>query len=404
MAAKKKHVRTNDLRGYGRIAIDATLGLTSLVETMHHNILRTPGVLGEPTQQPAGGLTGFVYKSIRGVTRLVGGGIDAVLSRLVPLFDEGGSSPQREAILGALNGVLGDHLQESANPLAIPLQFRRDGHSLELSRASVAAGIPDATARIVLLVHGLCMTDLAWRRHGRDHGDALASDGFTPVYLHYNSGRHVSHNGREFAAAIEALLHAWPVPPNEIVIVGHSMGGLVARSACHYGAVEDHAWLRLLRSIVFLGTPHLGAPLERGGHWIDALLDASPYTTAFARLGKIRSAGITDLRHGSLVDEDWSRDDGAARARPRRASLPLPENVRCHAIAATLAKRVSKDPANLPGDGLVPVASALGLHDDPRRALHIPRERQWIGSAMNHLDLLDRPEVFARIRDWLRPQ
>jgi hypothetical protein len=402
-AARGTKLHAADLRGYSRLAIDATLGLTRLVETMHHNILRTPGVLGEPTQQPATGITGFVYKSIRGVTRLVGGGIDAILARAAPLIGAGPSSAERDAVLAALNGVLGDHLQDSANPLAIAMRLRRDGRPLELTHAGMAAAIPGATGRVLLLVHGLCMNDLLWRRHGHDHGAALAADaGFTPVYLHYNSGLHISTNGRALAAQIEALLRAWPVPVAEFVILAHSMGGLVARSACHYGALAHHVWPRSLRAIVFLGTPHHGAPLERGGNWIDAALDASPYTTAFARLGKIRSAGITDLRHGSMLDADWAHRDRFARVQRKCRSVPLPANVACHAIAASIATKHGAAAMKLLGDGLVPLASALGRHTDARRNLEFAKSRQWIGYGMHHLDLLDRAEVYARIGRWLR--
>jgi pimeloyl-ACP methyl ester carboxylesterase len=399
---KKAFVHAADIRGAGRLAVDATIGLTSLIETMHHNILRTPGILGESTQKPTSGITGLVYKSIRGITRAVGGGIDAVLARLVPFFGDRASSAEREVVLAALNGVLGDHLQHSANPLAIPTRLRRHGLALELKRDSLAAAIPGATGRVLVLVHGLCMNDLLWRRNDHDHGAALAVDaGFTPVYLNYNSGLHVSTNGQAFAGQLEMLLRAWPVPVDELVLLGHSMGGLVARSACHYAALARHAWPRHLRKIIFLGTPHHGAPLERGGNWIDAVLDASPYTTAFARLGKIRSAGVTDLRHGSMLDEDWDHQDRFARSRRKPCALPLPANVDCCTIAASIAKKSGGLAERLLGDGLVPLASALGKHKDPGRQLAFPKDRQWIGHGMNHLDLLDRKEVYAQIRRWL---
>ena len=78
------------------------------------------------------------------------------------------------------------------------------------------------------------------------------------------------------------------------------MGGLVARSASHQAAAGA-AWPRQLRDLVFLGTPHLGAPLERRGRGVD-LLSAPPHARALALLGRTRSAGITDLRHGALLD------------------------------------------------------------------------------------------------------
>jgi pimeloyl-ACP methyl ester carboxylesterase len=399
---KKTHVSVADVRGYGRLAIDATLGLTRLVETMHHNILRTPGILGQPTQKPAGGITGFVYKSIRGATRLVGGGIDVVLGQLGMLLGSSDSSAERETVLAALNGVLGDHLQDSANPLAIAMRLRRDGKALGLTRKSLHAEVPEASGKILLLVHGLCMHDLQWRRNGHDHGAKLAADfGFTPVYLHYNSGLHISSNGREFAAQIEKLLHAWPLPVEELVILAHSMGGLVARSACHHGALAGHHWPTYLRQMIFLGTPHHGAPLERGGNWVDMVLDASPYTTAFARLGKVRSAGITDLRHGSMLDEDWQHDDRFVRSQRRPALVPLPRGVACYTIAASIAKKTGEPAKALLGDGLVPLASALGQHKDVCRSLTWPKSRQWIGYGMNHMDLLDHQSVYAQLKHWL---
>jgi pimeloyl-ACP methyl ester carboxylesterase len=221
------------------------------------------------------------------------------------------------------------------------------------------------------------------------------------VYLHYNSGLHVSINGRAFAGLIEDLLHAWPVPVQELVIIGHSMGGLVARSACHYGKLARHDWLRHLGKIVFLGTPHHGAPLERGGNWVDVILGASPYSAAFARLGKIRSAGITDLRYGNLVDEDWERHDRFARSKDKRLAVPLPDAAQCYAVGASIAKRAGDRREQLLGDGLVPLPSALGQHANPGLSLPIPQSRQWIGYGMNHLDLLDRTEVYEQIREWL---
>jgi pimeloyl-ACP methyl ester carboxylesterase len=409
MVRKAQHVRGSDLHGYSRLAVDAVIGLTRLVETMHLNIARVPGVLGKPMEKPAGGITGLVYRTIRGVTRLVGGGIDALLAQVSPLLEEEPSSVARESLVAALNGVLGDHLLETGNPLAIPMRLRRDGQALELTREGLAGAIPQATGNILVLLHGLCRSDLQWRRNGHDHGESLASDAafaapFTPVYLHYNSGLHVSTNGRAFAGLMEAMCEAWPVPVAGVTIIAHSMGGLVARSACHYGNAAGHHWTGRLRRIAFLGTPHHGVPLERGGNWVNAVLDSSPYTGAFARLGRIRSAGITDLRYGGLLDEDWRDRDRFARSGDERVAVPLPEGVECYALAASFARRQAGRSGALLGDGLVPVPSALGQHPDAALCLPIPESRMWIGYGMGHLDLLDRREVYERIRDCLAPR
>lgn len=380
------------------------MGITDLVEAMHHTITRAPGVLGKPSQGRTRGITGLVYRSVRGVTRLVARSVDVLLERLGALIDEKHSSPEREALLAAINGVLGDHLAASRNPLAIPMSLRKSGIALATSRAALAAAFPQPGHRLLVLLHGLCMSDLQWTRHGHDHGAALARDlGYTPLYLHYNTGRHISANGRDFADLMEALLREWPHPIEQVAMIGHSMGGLVARSACQYAALAGHAWVERLDRLVYLGTPHFGAPMERAGVRADALIGISPYSAPFARLGKIRSAGIQDLGHGYLRDEDWqSGVDTNAGAKP--PLLPLPLSVRCYAMAASRQERPSAVGAKTRGDGWVPVDSALGRNRDAARDLGLPEERRWIGYAMGHFDLLDRAEAYEKMRSWLAGQ
>ncbi|ACL64374.1 PGAP1 family protein [Anaeromyxobacter dehalogenans 2CP-1] len=396
----RTRVDVTDLRGWGRLAFDATLGVTAVVEGMHHNIARGPWFLDAPPSARTRGLTGLVYGAVRGVTRIVGEGYDAALSRAAGRTGQA-SSPRREAVLAALNGVLGDHLVASRNPLAIPMQLRSGGRPVALEPRALREAIPGATGKVVVLVHGLCTNHLRWRRRGHDHGAALARDlGYTPLYLHYNSGLHVSTSGRGLDEVLEALVRAWPMPLEELSLLGHSLGGLVVRSAWHQGAAAGHAWPRRLRSAVFLGTPHHGAALERGGNWIDVVLGVSPYTAPLARLGRIRSAGITDLRHGNVLDEDWQGRDRFARSPDRRRPVPLPPGVRCLAVAGTTA-RGRGAAADLLGDGLVPLASALGRHRDPRRTLAFGPAGRAIAPGVGHLDLLCDPGVYARVREWL---
>ncbi|HSQ71945.1 MAG TPA: alpha/beta fold hydrolase, partial [Rubrivivax sp.] len=205
-----------------------------------------------------------------------------------------------------------------------------------------------------------------------------------------------------------ALQRAWPLPLQEIVVLGHSMGGLVARRALHQAQVRGDSWPPLVGRMVFLGTPHHGAPLERGGHWIDRFLGASPYTAAFSRLGKLRSAGITDLRHGSLLDEDWAGSDRFAHGHDTRTPVPLPAGVACFAMAGALGDGAARGVSGglrdkLLGDGLVPVDSALGRHEDAARTLAFEPGRQWVGQGLGHLELLGDAGVAAQLRAWLLP-
>ena len=396
------HLHPRDLHGLARLAVDATGGIADLVEGVHHHIVRPPFLVSSPTPGRTGGIAGLVYASIRGATAVLGGAIDATVAPLVPLFGERATTPRREAALAALNGVLGDYLADARNPLAFDMVLRSEGQTLTLTPRALAAAFPQRSGRVAVLLHGLCMNDLQWRRAGHDHGRALARDlDYTPVYLRYNSGLHISTNGRRFSALLEDLVGAWPEPIEDLVIIGHSMGGLVTRSALHYASIEGHAWPARLGRVVFLGTPHHGAPLERGGSWVHESLSAVPYVAPFSRLGKIRSAGITDLRHGNLVDEDWEGRDRFARDEDTRRHVALPIDVACYAIAATTGTRKSDIAGRFLGDGLVRVSSALGKHRDPKRALGIEPTRQWVAYGMHHMDLLSRPEVYERMKAWL---
>lgn len=391
-----------DVRGLLRLGVDGTIGVADLVEAMHQTIAAGTGFARHSKPGRTGGITGMVYGAVRGTTRMVGRGLDATLRAIEAPPPADAGTNEREAFVAVLNGIFGDHLAASGNPLAIPMALRQDGKPLDLSGAATARPATAPSGKLLVLVHGLCMNDRQWTRRGHDHGAMLARElGATPLYLHYNSGRHVSQNGRDFARLLQQLVARWPVPVQELVIVGHSMGGLVARSACHHADTEGQGWRQHLKKLVFLGTPHHGAPLERGGRWIDVLLGLSPYVAPFARLGKTRSAGITDLRFGNLQDADGLHRDRHTQQHDDRQPTPLPEGVVCYLMAATLAERPGRVHSAIIGDGLVPLASALGEHPDDALALHVPKSHQHIVTRCSHLDLLCHEQVQARLLAWL---
>jgi pimeloyl-ACP methyl ester carboxylesterase len=187
----------------------------------------------------------------------------------------------------------------------------------------------------------------------------------------------------------------------ELVLIGLSMGGLVARSACHYGTLARCEWLRRIGKLVFVDTPHHDAPLERRGNCLDTPPSSSAYCAPWARLDTIPSAGITDLRFGNRADEDWKTRGRFEPGGDFRMAAPLPKGIACYAIAATTGRTAGELSDRLIGDGIVPLASALGRHANPKLAVTFDESRQWVAYGTNHLGLLSRPEVYAQIRQWL---
>lgn len=399
-------LRKTDLTGTARLVIDATTGVTDLVEAMHERIARLPGLPAPSVPGRTSGLTGFVYETVRRVTRAVGSGIEIGLDLMVPPFGSDEPSPEREAALAALNGVLGDHLAATGNPLAKRMALRRGGRALPAGAEDLAASLPDTADGVLVAIHGLCMNDLQWARDGRDRAGELAESlGLTPLGLDYASGRHIHANGGDLADLLEDLIDRWPRPLRRIVLVGHSMGGLVARSAFRQGETAGHRWPALVSDLVFLGTPHHGAPLEKAGHWLDVVLGATPYAAPFAKLGRVRSAGIRDLRHGALLAEDV-RDEDEDEASPfadRRIPVPLPATARAWAIAGALGQREGDATDHILGDGLVRVDSALGRHRDPARTLAFAADHQRVMRGVGHLELIWSDEVFEQLAKWLGP-
>jgi len=374
-----------DLRALAALAVDATEGATGVVEGVHAEVWRSLGVRAKVPGRTRG-ITGGVYRAIRRVTRLVGRGLDAVLGRI--RVAERPSTPERDALIAALNGAIGDRLEVTANPLAL---------RTTLSVRSTPTG------RILLLVHGLCMNDRQWdtthEERPVNHGRTLEPHGWTPVYARYNSGLHISQNGRRLAAEIRRLVAEWPVPVEEIAVVAHSMGGMVTRSALHLAT--DDRWAGLVSRVVFLGTPHLGAPLERLGHLVDTSLARFRLSRPLAALGQVRSAGVTDLRYGFLVDEDWEDHDRFARRQLPSTHLPLPEGVACYAVAAAMGRASGPLAQHALGDGLVPLRSALGQHAAPLRTLAF--RDTLVLPDVHHFALLSHPEVGRRLVAWLAP-
>jgi len=322
----------------------------------------------------------------------------AVARREAPMLS---TTPRGSALIAAITGLRGDALEAEGSPLCQPMAVRVSGQPVALDPEALREAFPDATPRIVVFLHGLMETEFSWALGGREtYGERLARElRCTPVYVRYNSGRHISENGRSLSGLMEELVAAWPEGADEVALVGHSMGGLVARSACCHASQDDAHWVRLVRHSVSLGSPHMGAPLEQVVHALSAGLAALPETRPFANFLRRRSGGIRDLRQGSLVDEDWRDCDPDALRAAACAEVPLIEGATHCFVSATITRSDRHPLARLLGDTLVLVPSASGRS----RTRRIPFDEEYgmhIGGA-THFALLNHPAVYERLRDWL---
>jgi pimeloyl-ACP methyl ester carboxylesterase len=403
-----------DLDGLRRLATNAVHLTTQLVEAEHSRLDWFSRMLYRNNREVdrAPGIAGMVYHTIYTVNGLVGTGLGILISQLAPMLGDSTLSFQREMWLAILNGVIGDHLHDEGNPLAIRMQFRVKG--IPQSDDMLLRRIQQSSGRLLLLIHGSCMSDLQWLQQGHDHGAALTaamdSNSFAPIYVNYNSGLHISQNGKLLAAHLNRLA-GLSKEPLTIHVLAHSMGGLVIRSACHYAAssserneFNSNDWLSQVKKIVFLGTPHHGALLEQGGKWVDYLLSLHPYSEPFSWLGKIRSTGVTDLGYGNIRDEDWSEScSPATKQKCRLPTPPLPLNVQCYAIAAITSDQESTYVRDqIIGDGLVTENSALGQgHWQPEFNLVMPPAHRKTIRKVSHVGLLSNLHVYASIQSFL---
>jgi hypothetical protein len=364
------------------------------------------GVAAAPVERVHDQIAAVAY----GATRLIGRSLLRAGGRAVAAVQtgDGGSleaSPAARVAIGALSGAFGDTLAARGNALAVEMAVRSRGADVAADAPSLRAAFPRATPRLAIFLHGLCETDDAWflgADRSRPYGSRLRDElGYTPVYLRYNSGLHISDNGRRLAALLDEVCREWPVPVTEILLVGHSMGGLVARSACHYAA--DSSWTRHVRHVISLGAPYHGAPLERAAHAAAWAFGRLPETRALATALNARSVGIKDLHRGYLTDECWSGQDPAAFLRHAARQIPFLEAADHYFVSASLTRDHDHPVGRHVGDLLVLHASAWGSQPRGERLRFAVDHYRHVGGA-THFDLLNHPAIGDQIVRWLAPK
>jgi pimeloyl-ACP methyl ester carboxylesterase len=413
-------MRADEMRSTGRLAGIGLKASTDRIAELHSGIadraFAAVGPAAAPVKLLHDAIAGLAYLGVRTGLDVGARAAGVVAARVA----DGPGLDERRAgriALAVLNGAHGDVVASRAPGLAVPMGVRVDGRPVPVERAALAEAFPGATGRLAVFVHGLTETEATWcyraeRHHGRPgvtYGTQLCADiGLTPVYLRYNTGLHVSDNGRSLADLLAALVDQWPLDVQDVVVIGHSMGGLVARSALHQaggGTAEAAPWTHLVRDTVTLGTPHLGAPLERGVHRLTHALARLPETRPLSRVLAARSVGIKDLGRGTLVEADWTGRDLDAAAPAAHTHVPLFDGARHFVVLATLSRDPAGLGADLLGDLLVSPRSASGDTGDDERLAFPPDHVLRLGG-LNHWDLLNHPLVYAQIRRWLehRPE
>jgi pimeloyl-ACP methyl ester carboxylesterase len=405
-------MRSDEIRAGGVLAADAVGSVGMLVRGVHEavseRVFRSLGPMGTPVRLMHDGISRAVHAGVRGGIRaLPRGGAELLALRVRSDAPALGSSVRGGLALAAVNGYVGDVLAREGSPLALGMTIRLRGEDVRVDADGLAAAFPDATPRLVVFVHGLVETDDSWRLPPigrgagvrRTYGERLHEElGYTPLTLRYNTGRHISDNGRTLAELLEAVVAAWPVAVEEITLVGHSMGGLVARSACHCAEQDGLAWTEHIRHVFTLGSPHLGADLEKGVSALGWALGRLPETRPLARLVNRRSVGIKDLRYGSLAEVDWQGYDPDEFLRDRCQEVPFLPDAAYYFVGATLSPAPV---GRVLGDLLVRLPSASGRGREGCRSIPFEIDNGRHLEGLTHFDLLNHPSVYDQMRAWL---
>ena len=386
LSVKDRTDRSNlvDWLGLGDMVTIVTEQLLAPVEGTHRAMgrrwFRMAGRSAEPEAQAIDGLTASAYRAMRLGGSAVGSTVSVVSElasdhvRLPPVWE----TAKGRYVQSIFNAVWGDKLEEVESPLRIKLCMRDiDGSPVSINPASLRGAFPNHTRRLVVLLHGLGETEHSWRSDGLTAMAAgLEADGFTVLELRYNTGRPIVDNGMDLADFLEAVQRSWPVPVEEVALVGHSMGALVAQRAVMHAHASGHLWADLATHLVAIGAPHLGSGIEKGVHALSMGLGYLEETRPVASFLESRSAGIKDLRYG-------------ANHRP--------DAVQYHIVAGVITTEPDHPLGVLFGDLVVTMRSAIGRgrHSEPRSS------NELVLGGRGHGDLPLDPEVVSHTRRWL---
>ncbi len=313
----------------------------------------------------------------------------------------------KDRSLSVANGVIGDSLEKSPS-LAVPMVLSAGSPNNPLRPEQFGQVTISPDGKVCVLAHGSCGSDSDWNFKSKSpttYGSLLKKDlGFDPFYLRYNTGLHISTNGKRLSNLLETFVESKNSQIKELILIGHSMGGLVFRSACHYGQLENREWVKLVKKVFYLGSPHLGTHFEKFGKLTTTVLRQVPnlVTNAIASFLDLRSAGIKDMRHGYLTDEDWDHNDAENLMRHHPSKIPLLSHADHYLVCATLAKKIDSRMARIFGDGMVHPASGTGRGLIESSRIPFKEEHTKVFAGVSHLGLLKNRKIYSQIKNWCK--
>ena len=266
-----------------------------------------------------------------------------------------------------INGLHGDEMEKKGHPALVKMSVRFKSRDIPPGKIKDFIDLKKHGGKLILFLHGLMNDETIWQSEKKDTlkrlGTFIESQNKANVlYIRYNTGRHISENGRNLSCLLELIEDLYENDIVEINIIAHSMGGLVTRSAGHYATVLNHNWIKKLKKVFLIGVPNDGSYLARTAYMAQYFLRKLDPTKhdEYARLFDIRSNGIKDLSFGFMVDEDWM-DPLFEKQKSRKATKIYPlTGVDYYLIAATVADQNQKNKFfTFFGDGLVEKESAL---------------------------------------------
>lgn len=414
-------MKSDEARDLGRAAGPVLRQLTQLVrgahfavsDTVQDGLARALGPTVKPIRFASDAMTAGVYATVGLALDAGSQAAGTIAARRLQRNGDGGVSvhdgPGSHHALPISLGLRGDAFARDGLALAPAMHVRHEGARVELTAAGITEACAPVTGDLAVFVHGLFETERSWDL-GMPERDPYPSRlreelALTPVTVRYNTGLRISENALSLAALLDQIAANWPVPVDRIVLIGHSMGGLVIHGALAAAADSVEAgdppnWLPLVTDTVALGSPHHGSAIARVVAGAAHTFDRSAKGRWLSDFLRIRSVGLRDLMHGYVVAADWEGHDPDDPLDRRTHPVPAGDIDHYAVVGLIAGGRVPQALADRLGDLVVDGASAAHRHDEPDRS-RFGVDQVALVPGIGHLGLLNHDAVYVHLRRWL---